>query len=316
MLYNIFYGSRLIHTKKPLQSSLSFLYNFWRPLMNRTVTLATKLFPAFVSVGVSVYYITHNRPLVGVTWILIALLYSLMFMKNLWRKTASAKQVTTDAIVTSTNIWQHISAAGKGVWDSFRSELWLWSGIIFAFVALSFFGVTYSKYDSECVHLGLLTITVSVCFFITHFDGWTKVKDTFNQYPISTWLILSFVSLAVTLGHAIVLRNESTWWYAVLISLFSLIMAVVTAANGWRTLAGLLIGEKGLVLASLTWSLLSLILTATLMMVWRYIGLSEELWYLMAASSATFLILLLVSAATALKSSTDQFGKAIGFTDR
>jgi hypothetical protein len=56
-------------------------------------------------------------------------------------------------------------------------------------------------------------------------------------------------------------------------------------------------------------------ITAMLMLVWYYIGLSEDLWYLMAASLALSMVMLCVGIAIALKGGTDRFGKTIGFTD-
>jgi hypothetical protein len=317
-------------------------------LMKKQALKAAQLLPSFFAVGLALHFSTHEQPQVATGWILVALVYAcgllLVPWKSVWvsnlRVASSGTKpprlylhfaqmrswFISHAVVTGKSLQQHSSAAGKEVWQNIKNNTWLWLGVISTALTFGLLVRAYPELDDHYTHLGLIAGAVSAIFFIAHFGGWGKVLDTVEKHPMRVWLLLSIISFVVTLGHALILRDEMLWWYAAGISLVSLITAAITVADGWGTLGGLaskgtgklarvLFGEKGRATAFLTWSAVFFAITAMLMLVWYYIGLSEDLWYLMAASLALSMVMLCVGIAIALKGGTDRFGKTIGFTD-
>lgn len=304
--------------------------------------LPWKFLPVFPPLGVATYYTIEDRPLVVLAWILAVVAYGSLFVPGLWKRVGgtlvNALRHTraylsrvghvgaTTAASGGKSLLHGVENALETAWQNFKENSWLWLGVAASIAALCLFGRAYSEQDSHLLHLGLLLASASVVFLITHFNGWGKIKEMVAAHPVRFWIALSVLSLVVTLGHAIILRGDITWWYLALVSLISLIMATITVVDGWGTLGelmsegvskiiGLLFAEKGWAAMLLAWSAVFFVIAVTLMATWVYVGLNEDLRHLMAFTTAASLILLLASAGVALKSGTDRFGKAVGFTD-
>lgn len=178
------------------------------------------------------------------------------------------------ALATGKSLQRRSVTIGGELLQNLKEKPWLWLGITFDLITLSLFVGAYLKRDSQLFHLGLATMMASACMFVTHFYGGKKVAEFFNDHRSETWVVVSTISLAVSLLHAILIQN-TVWWYATGVSLFSLIVAVVVV-NSWqgaiveatekavgtafeKVFGLLLTGEQGLTSLLLSWAVICFI---------------------------------------------------------